>query len=70
VAIWKEITAQTLFVDAAKSLFAQIITKEEKAVRRACFRSMSEAVIEEAGHMLNFDAPLETAKVIAEFLGA
>lgn len=70
VAIWKEITAQTLFVDAAKSLFAQIITSEEKAMRRACFRAMQEATIADAGHMLNFDAPLQTAKVIAQFLGA
>ena len=70
VAIWKEITAQTLFVDAAKSLFAHIITKEEKAMRRACFRSLQEVTIEDAGHMLNFDAPVATAKAIAEFLSS
>jgi pimeloyl-ACP methyl ester carboxylesterase len=67
-AIWKEITAATLFVDAEKSLFAQAISKEEKAVRRACFRSMQEASIAGAGHMLNFDAPAQTAKAIVEFL--
>ena len=68
VAIWKEITAQTLFVDAGKSLFAQVIGKEEKTMRRSCFRSLQETTIADAGHMLNFDAPAETAKVIAEFL--
>jgi len=67
-AIWKEITAQTLFVDAAQSVFAKAISKEEKAMRRACFRSMQETTIEKAGHMLNFDAPAETAQAILDFL--
>jgi pimeloyl-ACP methyl ester carboxylesterase len=67
-AIWNEIAAPTLFVDAGKSAFAKVIGDEEKAVRRACFKSSMEVVIESAGHMLNFDAPVETAKAIADFL--
>jgi pimeloyl-ACP methyl ester carboxylesterase len=68
-AIWREITAPTLFVDAAKSIFAQAISKDEKVMRRACFRSLQETMIDNAGHMLNFDAPIDTAKAIADFLG-
>ncbi len=68
LAIWKEITADTLFVDAAKSIFAQAISKDEKALRRAHFRSLKEATIRDAGHMLNFDAPAETAAAVREFL--
>ncbi|HZP12871.1 MAG TPA: alpha/beta hydrolase [Nevskiaceae bacterium] len=67
-AIWREITAETLFVDAEKSVFAKAISKDEKAMRRACFRNMQEAEIAGAGHMLNFDAPEETAKAILGFL--
>jgi pimeloyl-ACP methyl ester carboxylesterase len=67
-AIWREITAPTLFVDAEKSIFAKAISKDEKAMRRSCFRTMQEAQIAGAGHMLNFDAPGETAKAILEFL--
>jgi pimeloyl-ACP methyl ester carboxylesterase len=67
-AIWREITAPTLFVDAEKSVFAQAISKDEKAMRRACFRNLVEAQINGAGHMLNFDAPAQTAKTILEFL--
>ena len=67
-AIWREITAPTLFVDADQSVFAKAISKDEKAMRRSCFRTMQEATIKGAGHMLNFDAPAETAKAILDFL--
>ena len=68
LAIWREITAEILFIDAGKSNFGQVIGKEEKETRRACFQRRREVVIENAGHMLNFDAPAETAAAIAAFL--
>ena len=70
LAIWREITAEILFIDAGKSSFGQVIGKDEKETRRACFQRRHEVVIESAGHMLNFDAPAETAKAILDFLKA
>jgi pimeloyl-ACP methyl ester carboxylesterase len=67
-AIWREIKAPTLFIDGGKSWAAKAISKEEKTLRRASFRMMQETTIAEAGHMLNFDAPAETAKAIGDFL--
>lgn len=66
--IWKNITAPTLFLDAGKSLFGKALPAEETARRRACFRTHESARIEEAGHMLHFDAPEKTAEVIAAFM--
>lgn len=68
VAIWRNVTARTLFLDGGKSLFAQAIPAAETQRRRALFRDRHEAKIENAGHMLHFDAPEETARQIAEFL--
>ncbi|MGH8462379.1 MAG: alpha/beta fold hydrolase [Stenotrophobium sp.] len=66
--IWKQITAPTLFLDAGDSQFAHAIPAEETRQRRASFREHREAVVPNAGHMLHFDAPVETARQIAEFL--
>lgn len=66
-AIWKEVTAATLFVDAGRSSFVQAIGDEGKARRRACFRDSRETVIADAGHMLHFDAPDATGDTLAQF---
>lgn len=66
--IWKGVTAPTLFLDAGKSPFGKALSAEETARRRACFRTHQSARIEQAGHMLHFDAPDETARVIAGFM--
>lgn len=68
--IWKQITAQTLFIDGADSFFVKIIPQEEKLRRRECFKQHQELVIAGAGHMLHFDAPEETGRAIAAFLSA
>lgn len=70
LAIWREVTAPTLFLDAGQSVFRKALPPEETARRRACFRDRREAVIAEAGHMLHFDAPEATARAIADFLAA
>jgi len=67
-AVWRDIEAETLFLDAADSHFIETVDAEEKARRRTCFRKRQERVINDAGHMLHFDAPSETAAVIADFL--
>jgi pimeloyl-ACP methyl ester carboxylesterase len=66
--IWKQVTAPTLFLDAAGSQFAQAIPAGETRQRRACFREHEVGVVANAGHMLHFDAPVETARRIAAFL--
>ncbi len=69
MAIWREITAPTLFVDGGLSQFRNAITPEETARRRACFRDWRAVVVERGTHMLHFSAPRETARCVADFLG-
>ncbi|MEK6806621.1 MAG: alpha/beta hydrolase [Pseudomonadota bacterium] len=70
MAVWKDITAPTLFLDGGKSVFAKAIPADERKRRRACFRDYREDVIADAGHMLHFDAPEETGRRIAAFLAS
>lgn len=70
LAIWREVTASTLFVDGGRSPLIQALPAEELRRRRECFRQRRETVIGNAGHMLHFDAPAETARAIAAFLDA
>lgn len=64
--IWKQITAPTLFIDAALSETA--LPAEERARRRGSFADQRVVVIADAGHMLHFDAPRETAEALAAFM--
>ena len=68
LAIWREITAPTLFVDGGLSQFRNAVTPEETARRRACFRDWRAAIVDRGTHMLHFSAPEETARAIAAFL--
>jgi len=68
LAVWREITARTLFVDGALSPFTKAIPPEEVQRRRACFREHRSVRIDGGTHMLHFSAPAETARAIAEFL--
>lgn len=68
VEIWKGITAPTLFLDGGASAFAKAIGPEEKATRRACFKTHEIVTIPGAGHMLHFDAPLATAEALLAWL--
>lgn len=67
-AVWREVTAPTLFVDGEQSAFAQAIDQGEREERRACFRHREERVIAGAGHMLHFDAPNETTDLVGAWL--
>jgi len=67
VAIWKEITAPTLFIDGGQSAFGKAIPAEEVKRRRACFPGHREIRVANGSHMLHFSAPEETARHIAEF---
>ena len=68
MAIWREITAQTLFVDGKLSPFHKAISAEETARRRGCFRDARHVMLDQGTHMLHFSAPAETARAIAAFL--
>jgi len=69
LAIWREITARTLFVDGEKSQFGKAIPPEERQRRCAAFRDSRQVRIAGGTHMLHFSAPEATATAIAEFLG-
>ncbi len=68
MAIWQQISARTLFVDAANSPFPKMLTAEENERRRSCFAHRQATVIADAGHMLHFDAPQATGAAIAHYL--
>ena len=67
LAVWREVTAPTLFLDGGKSPFGKAISADELKRRRECFRNCHEGVIAAAGHMVHFDAPDETARELADF---
>lgn len=67
-AVWAQITAPTLFVDAGRSAFRNSLPREEVERRRALFRRHRAVTIEDAGHMLHFEAPQALAAVLADFL--
>jgi pimeloyl-ACP methyl ester carboxylesterase len=69
LAIWSRVSAPTLFIDAGRSQLMKAISAEELEQRRACFRNRETRLVEDAGHMLHFDAPTQTAALIADFLG-
>jgi pimeloyl-ACP methyl ester carboxylesterase len=66
--IWAQITAPTLFIDASRSEWGGGTQSADRAPRRTAFRNQRMVVIENAGHMLHFDAPRETAETMARFL--
>ncbi len=68
LAIWREVTAPTLFVDGGLSQFGKAIPAEEAARRRACFRDQRAVAVARGTHMLHFSAPEDTARCIAQFL--
>jgi pimeloyl-ACP methyl ester carboxylesterase len=67
-AIWRQVIAPTLFIDGGRSELRSRISAEEMAERRSWFREHKWVVIEDCAHMLHFEAPEETARLIREFL--
>lgn len=67
-AVWREICADTLFIDAGKSNVA--MPPEQRAARLTCFQRHQVISLPDAGHMLHFDAPQATATLIAAHLAA
>ena len=65
--VWSEVTAPTLFIDGGLSELRPLISAEERAERLACFRHRQQTVIEDCGHMLHFEQPLQTAALLRRF---
>lgn len=72
LAIWREVAAPTLWVEAAESDSARRmkISPEQLAERRAAFRHLRYATVADAGHMLHHDQPERLARLIEEFLAS
>ena len=66
-AIWRQVTARTLFIDAGLSELHGGITRQERGDRLACFADRQEVTIEDCGHMLHFEAPERTAALLRAF---
>ncbi|MDA8107634.1 MAG: alpha/beta hydrolase [Betaproteobacteria bacterium] len=69
-AIWQQVSAPVLWVDASESdtLRRIGIDADQYAQRRAAFRDLRHVTVHGAGHMLHLDQPEEVARLIEEFL--
>ena len=69
-ACWQQVVAPVLWVDAAGSdtLKRLGLDAAQHAERRAAFRNLKYATVEDAGHMLHHDQPEAVARLIEEFL--
>lgn len=68
--IWSCVEAETLFIDGGASPFAHTLPPGEAERRRGLFRHHRRVVIEQAGHMLHFEAPEALADHLADFFSA
>jgi|GEM_PF-414989 len=67
-AIWREVTALVLCIDAGNSPAQEYMDAAEMAHRRACFQDVRHRVISECGHMLHLQKPDSVAEHVCEFL--
>jgi len=68
-ACWEAITAPTLVVAANQSeMLTKWITEDDYRDRLRHFRHLSEARIDDAGHMMQHDQPEQLARLIEDFL--
>ena len=71
-AIWQQVSAPVLWVDAAQSdtLSRMKMNPAEQAERRAAFRSLRYETLQDAGHMLHHDQPEAVARLLEPFLAS
>jgi len=69
-ACWQQVAAPVLWIDAAGSdtLKRLGLDAAQHAERRAAFRNLKYATVEDAGHMLHHDQPEAVARLIEDFL--
>ncbi len=68
LAVFAEITAPTLILDAENSNLAHMCPGEVRQRRLNAIRHHTRAQLPDCGHMMHFDAPAQTAQALAEFL--
>lgn len=66
-AVWQQVTAPTLFLDASDSPLMAAAGDEEMQRRRGCFRDHRRQVVPESGHMLHHDQPQAVAEALQAF---
>ena len=62
---WQRVTADTLWLSGAGTFLANGSLAEENG---ACFRSLTRLEIDNAGHMLHLERPVEVAARIVDWL--
>lgn len=67
-ALWQQVHAPTLCVDAAYGLSGHSVDSDTMSARRACFRRLTHRVLADCGHMLHVQAPEAIAAAIIDFL--
>jgi pimeloyl-ACP methyl ester carboxylesterase len=69
IACWEAITAPTLVVAANDSeMLAKWITEDDYRQRLSHFRNLTQARIDDAGHMMHHDQPERLAALIEDFV--
>jgi pimeloyl-ACP methyl ester carboxylesterase len=71
MACWRRVAAPVLWVTGRESfLFRKFFAFDSEDYRRriACLRDVREVMIEDCGHNLHHDQPVEVARLIEEFL--
>ena len=63
---FRRISCPVLHVEGAQSSFR--LSDEDTARRKACFGSLQEVSLPDAGHMLQRDQPQALAQILDEFL--
>jgi pimeloyl-ACP methyl ester carboxylesterase len=68
-AIWREVSAPVLWVDAAQSdtLARMKLDPAQQAQRRAAFPDLRYETVQDAGHMLHHDQPEAVARLVEDF---
>ena len=69
MAIWREVRAAVLCIDAEDSPARALVAEADMARRRACFTDLTHRVMPGCGHMLHLEAPERVAVLIREFFG-
>lgn len=72
MACWRQVSAPVLWIGAADSFVIKGFAgrPEEYAARKACFATLTEHIVEDAGHMVHHDQPEILASLIEDFIPA
>lgn len=68
MAIWRQVTAPVLCLDAGESQAARWIDADTMAARRSSFQNVEHAVVPDCGHMLHLEKPAAVAQRLVGFV--